>query len=66
MSEPSPRAVIEWEHEGKGHVAFIEAVYPDQSIQLSEANWPDRGIYNERVMVQEEWTKLDPTFIVFS
>lgn len=65
VSEPSPRAVIEWEHEGKGHVAFIEAVYPDQSIQLSEANWPDRGIYNERVIVQEEWTKLDPTFISF-
>lgn len=69
-SEPSARAVVEWELKneggGKGHVAFVEAVYPDESIQISEANWPERGIYNERVMVQEEWTKLDPTFISFS
>lgn len=65
-SEPSARSIVEWEEEGKGHVAFIEAVYPDESIQLSEANWPDRGIYNERVMAKEEWTRLHPSFIAFS
>jgi surface antigen len=57
---------MEWSVGEKGHVAFVEAVFPDASLQISEANWPDRGIYNERVMVREEWKKLSPTFITFA
>jgi hypothetical protein len=64
--EPSPRSVVEWDLGHKGHVAFVEAVYPDGTIQLSEANWPDRGIYNERVLVREEWMALAPFFISFT
>jgi surface antigen len=50
----------------KGHVSYVEAVFPDKSIQVSEANWPEDGIYNERVMVEEEWRALAPHFIVVS
>jgi hypothetical protein len=62
---PSPRSVLEYEYEGKGHLAFVEAVFPDETIQVSEANWPEGGIYNERVLVKEEWKLLHPTFIRF-
>jgi hypothetical protein len=64
-STPSPRAVLEYTVEGRGHLAFVEAVFPDQTIQISESNWPERGIYNERVLVVEEWQKLNPAFIRF-
>jgi hypothetical protein len=65
-SLPSPRSVLEYTSDEKGHLAFVEAVFPDDTIQISEANWPDRGMYSERVLVREEWQKLAPTFICFN
>jgi surface antigen len=71
---PQARGIMEWlfpEKEGfensgqKGHIAFVEAVFPDGSVRLSEANWPCDGIYNERIMVEAEWKELNPTFISF-
>lgn len=64
-NEPRPRSVMEWKDGERGHVAFVEAVFPDKTVQLSEANWPEDGIYNERVVVKEEWQKLNPSFIFF-
>lgn len=46
-----------------GHLAYVEAVFPDESIVLSEANYPDRGMYNERTLTKEEWTVRNPVFI---
>lgn len=46
-----------------GHVAYVEAVFPDNTITISEANYPDSGIYNERVLTKEEWRELRPVFI---
>lgn len=64
-AEPRPHAVVEWTHEEKSHIAFVEAVFPDGTLQLSEANWPESGTYNERVLVKEEWSAGNPTFIFF-
>jgi surface antigen len=43
-----------------GHVAFIEEVFADGSVKVSEANWPPKGQlpqgqYNERVIPKEKW-----------
>ncbi len=38
-----------------GHVAFVEQVFPDGSVKISEANWPNSGIYNERTIQQNKW-----------
>ncbi len=46
-----------------GHVAYVEAVFPDDTIALSEANFPDSGIYNERELTKDEWKELKPIFI---
>ena len=46
-------------------MAYVEAVFPDGTIQVSESDWPEDGIYSERTIVQEEWQKLSPTFIFF-
>ncbi len=62
-TDPSPRSVIEWQGDTRGHVAYVEAVFPDNTIQISEANYPDRGIYNERTMVESEWRAGNPVFL---
>ncbi len=49
-----------------GHVAYVEAVFPDETITISETNFPDSGIYNERVLTRDEWKELTPVFIQIS
>ncbi len=49
-----------------GHVAYVEAVFPDHTITISETNFPDSGIYNERVLTKEEWKELHPVFMTVS
>jgi surface antigen len=49
-----------------GYLAYVEAVFPDDVITISEANFPDAGIYNERSLTKEEWKDLRPIFIQFS
>jgi hypothetical protein len=46
-----------------GHLAYVEAAFPDERITISEAHYPDDGIYNERTLTKEEWQKLNPIFI---
>jgi len=40
-----------------GHVAFVESVLPDGSVEISEANWPGDGKYNERLITTNQWRK---------
>lgn len=62
--EPQGGSIMEYVREGgEGHLAFVEAVFPDDTISLSEVDYPDQGIYNERVLSREEWRELRPVFI---
>ncbi len=49
-----------------GHLTYVEAVFPDGRITISEVNYPDRGIYSERTLTKEEWQALNPVFIEIS
>ncbi len=49
-----------------GHLAYVEAVFPDERITVSEVNNPADGIYNERTMSKEEWQAQNPVFISVS
>lgn len=50
-----------------GHVAFVEQVLEGGSVKISEANWPQPGKYNERVVPVSEWRdKYKCRFIDFS
>ncbi len=69
--EPSAGCVLEFlipkeAGETEGHLAYVEAVFPDNVIQISEVGWPEEGMYNERVLVEAEWKDLKPHFIAFS
>ncbi len=61
---PKREAIMEYMIEQDvGHVAYVEAVYPDDTITISEANYPDSGTYNERELTKDEWKNLKPLFI---
>ena len=46
-----------------GHLTYVEAVFPDTTIAISEVNFPDSGMYNERQLTKEEWKEFKPVFI---
>lgn len=61
---PKTGALMEYMmSEEMGHIAYIESVLPDETIRIAETNFPDNGIYNERVLTREEWRELRPVFI---
>lgn len=61
---PKAGAIMEYmQHDDIGHVAFVEAVFPDDTITISEVNYPHSGIYNERELTKAEWKELRPVFI---
>lgn len=61
---PKTGTIMEYtlEHD-MGHLAYVEAVFPNETILISEANYPENGIYNERTLTREEWRELKPIFI---
>ncbi len=60
---PSTGDIMEYSVEDVGYLAYVEAVFPDNSIKLSQVGVPDAGQYTERVMTQEEYRELRPVFI---
>lgn len=50
-----------------GHVAFVEEVFQDGRIRISEANWDNKGSYQERELTKDEWrNRWGGKFIDFS
>lgn len=49
-----------------GHLAYVEAVFPDETIVISEANYPHSGIYSERTLNAQAWRALKPLYIEVS
>lgn len=50
-----------------GHVAFVEKINDDESIEISEVNWPNQGKYNERRLEKLQWKdKYKCRFIDFN
>ena len=61
---PEEGSIIEYVFDdGNGHLAYVDSVLPDETISISEVNYPDSGIYNERLLTKEEWIELKPVFI---
>lgn len=61
---PKQGMIIEYTEENDiGHLAYVEAVFPDGTITISEANHPHGGIYNERSLSRDTWRSLQPLFI---
>lgn len=62
--EPKVGTIMEYMIDGElGHVCYVEAVFPDDTVSVSEVNNPDSGIYNEREIPKSEWKEYKPVFI---
>jgi hypothetical protein len=67
---PAVGALMEYGHSdaahGRGYLAYVEAVFPDGSIHISEVGFRAPGVYEERTLPLSEWQELSPLFLVFS
>lgn len=64
---PKTNAVMEYiDANDVGHLAYVEAVFPDESITVSEIGSPEPGYYNERTLDKASWQELQAIFIQFS
>ena len=52
--------------DGSGEVAYVDAVYPDQSIQLSRITAGEPGTYKVETMPLVVWRELRPVFITIA
>lgn len=60
---PKTGAVMEWIVDDAGVLAYVEAVFPDGSIQLSAVDHEGLGVYSESVLQKDVWRELRPVFI---
>lgn len=64
---PKTGAVMEYVNEDNtGHVTYVDSVYPDGAITISEIGYPEEGKYCERTLNRHEWKELRPVFIEVS
>lgn len=64
---PKTRSVMEYiDQEAVGHVAYVQAVFPDETIHIAEVGYPQSGFYQERTLDQETWQALKPVFLQFT
>jgi hypothetical protein len=59
---PRVRSVLEWQ-KPQEHLAFVEEVFDDGSVKISEIGWPQTGVYNERILTKNEYEKSSATVL---
>ncbi len=60
---PKTGSVMEYLTEMGGQLAYVEAVFPDETIRVSLIREDDESRYIEQVYTKEEWKELGPVFI---
>jgi len=60
---PSTYCVMEYIIDDVGHVAFVEAVFPDDSIKITQVGQDDNPIYTQEIITTQTYRELRPVFI---
>lgn len=60
---PKTASLMEYIEEDQGYLLYVEAVFPDKSIQVSAVDYEGQGVYSESVLPKEVWRELRPIFI---
>ena len=60
---PKTDSVMEYVQDDVGHVCYVEAVFPDQSIKISSIGTFGEGLFSENMLQKDEWKELRPVFI---
>lgn len=64
---PVAEAVMEYVTDaGTGHVAFVEAVFPGDTVLVTEVDGINEGLYQERTLPRDEWRECRPVFITIA
>lgn len=61
--EPQTGTIMEYIEDDVGFLSFVDAVFPDKSIKVSEVGVAEEGVYTERTLSQSEYRELRPVFI---
>jgi len=61
---PKTESVMEYVVDDIGHLAFVEAVFPDGSIKIAQIGKMDDISYTEETIQPEQWKELQPVFIM--
>ncbi len=61
--QPKTESAMEYIVDDMGYIAFVEAVFPDKSIKISQILPEGEAVYCEHTMLPEEWKELRPVFI---
>ena len=60
---PKTESVMEYIVDDIGHLAFVEAVFPDGSMKITEIGKFDDNAYTEGILASDQWKELRPVFI---
>jgi len=60
---PSVGCIMEYILDDVGFVAYVEEVFADESIKVSQVGRSDSGQYTEYMMPKEEYREIKPVFI---
>lgn len=60
---PKTDSVMEYIIEDEGHLCYVEAVFPDESMKISAIGMYAEGTYVEIMIQKDEWKELRPVFI---
>ncbi len=60
---PKTISIMEYTIDDMGHLAFVEAVFPDSSIHITQIGKKEDSQYSDQMLTQEQWKELRPVFI---
>lgn len=60
---PKNESIMEYIADDVGHLGFVEAVFPDESIKISGIGLQTEGTFSESMLSKDQWKELRPVFI---
>jgi hypothetical protein len=60
---PKTESIMEYIVDDVGHLAFVEAVFPDESMHITEIGKYNDSTYTEDTLQPEQWKELSPVFL---
>lgn len=61
--KPKTDSIMEYIIEDQGHLCYVEAVFPDDSIKISSVGIYQEGVFTESMLQKDAWRELRPVFI---
>ncbi|MFT5849666.1 MAG: hypothetical protein ACI9H6_000480 [Patiriisocius sp.] len=63
---PKTESVMEYVVDDIGHLAFVEAVFPDGSIKVTEIGKHEPMLFTEEILTTDQYKELRPVFIAIN